>query len=79
MFRRRHQAPEPPSCRHSAPQAASGNQDQLIPVLTQAEVFAVVNLLEEGIRLSTSTESADLASTLIVRLLDRLPATEAGT
>lgn len=79
MFRRRHQAPEPPYRRHSVPQVASGDQDQLVPVLTRAEVFAVVNLLEEGIGLSTSSESADLAGTLIVRLLDRLRATEAGT
>ncbi|WP_166678521.1 hypothetical protein [Kribbella voronezhensis] len=45
-----------------------------MPVLTHSEVLATVNLLEDYIRLTPDQQAADLAGTLVVRLLDRLTA-----
>ena len=44
--------------------------DPTLRVLTRSEVLSTVNLLEDYIQLSSNEDATELASTLIVRLLD---------
>ncbi|TDU87907.1 hypothetical protein EV138_1443 [Kribbella voronezhensis] len=78
MFRKRQQPPpdlgvRPPSAEPTRP-ADNRTDDPPLPVLTHSEVLATVNLLEDYIRLTPDQQAADLAGTLVVRLLDRLTA-----
>jgi hypothetical protein len=76
MFRKKHvdQPPGPPvAVRTGTLDVARDNEDPILPVLTLAEIIAVVNLLEHYIQLCPNDHTDDLAGTLIVRLLDRLP------